>query len=356
MFFCSFRVWLRLLWINRFEWQYLHRVLLITLTSFITIPFRILEKIIYGKRVAETVIHEDPIFIIGYPRSGTTHLHNLISQDPNLGFVTQFQTLAPEAVLVGHKLLRPLLNRLLPAKRPQDNVQMALDYPQEEEHAIGNMSIHSEFHAIFFPKKMRAYVTKYALFADLEADAKTTWQQMHRAVLQKATFICQKRLVLKTPANVARIATLLQMYPDAKFIHIYRNPFTIFPSQKKTLIEATNFAALQTVSQAEIEANIFFFYTEMMQRFFKDKALLNHANFVEVQFEQLESNPLAELQRIYDQLNLPGFAQAQDNFKAYNDHQKDYEKNRYALDPQTAVEIKERWHFTISKWGYENPQ
>ena len=104
LFGISFKKWLDLLIYNRgFEPEYFTRVFFITLTSISLIPLRFLFKIFYGPLIEKTMVKHPPIFIIGHWRSGTTFLHELISQDPQIGYVSLWQTLLPESFLILEK-------------------------------------------------------------------------------------------------------------------------------------------------------------------------------------------------------------------------------------------------------------
>jgi hypothetical protein len=65
--------------------RYALRLLLVIATSLCGLPLRALETIRFGRLIGRVRLHQDPIFIIGHWRSGTTHLHNLMSQDPAYG-------------------------------------------------------------------------------------------------------------------------------------------------------------------------------------------------------------------------------------------------------------------------------
>jgi omega-hydroxy-beta-dihydromenaquinone-9 sulfotransferase len=356
MYLGSLTTWLRLLQQHGFDWQYTPRVLGITAVSTLTAPLRLLERRLYGKAIDATPITHPPIFIIGYPRSGTTHLHNLLSQDPQFGYVTQFQALAPDAFLLGQKWLRPLAHKLLPAKRPQDNVRLFLDAPQEEEIALAHTSIHSEFHGLFFPRQMRQFVTKYTLFEGVTASEKIAWEQAYLRVLKKATrHMDGKQLLLKTPANVARISTLLTLFPQAKFIHIYRNPYLVYTSAVHTLHSVTEMLGCQKIDRQTLEDNVLFFYRAMMQKFLDDSPHIPAGNLVSVRFETLEQTPMALLKTIYQSLNLPGLTEAQPHFERYLAGQRHYQKNQYQLDETTIRTIQAHWQFTIDRWHYHPP-
>jgi omega-hydroxy-beta-dihydromenaquinone-9 sulfotransferase len=61
--------------------------------------------------------------------------------------------------------------------------------------------------------------------AEIEA-----WKQGFQKSLQCVTLRTGRQIVFKSPHHTGRIKLLHQMYPDAKFIHVTRHPFTFFPS------------------------------------------------------------------------------------------------------------------------------
>ena len=85
LFGISTKKWLQLLDENAgVDAPYFARGVFITLASIVTTPARFLFKIKYHKKISNTIIKNPPVIIIGHWRSGTTYLHELISQDPQL--------------------------------------------------------------------------------------------------------------------------------------------------------------------------------------------------------------------------------------------------------------------------------
>ncbi|TET13035.1 MAG: sulfotransferase, partial [Dehalococcoidia bacterium] len=311
--FGSFRNWLRLLWNNKdIDRKFIPRALFVCFSTFLTSPLRLYESVRYGRIVKNTAIHRSPIFIVGHWRTGTTHLHNLLCQDKNLGYVSTFQAFAPGLCLVGEKVIKRLFDKIAKKLHPTreiDNIPLSMDNPEEEDLAIASMSPYSYLHMYTFPRQARYFFERYTFgFNNLPESTLAEWKEIYLTIMRKATLQAGgKRLVIKNCADSGRIKTLLDLFPDAKFIHIYRNPYHVFRSTLFLYRVVLERSQLQEISPDEIEAWVSWFYTQLMQRFLADKALIPAGNLVEVKYEDLEAAPLDQLRRVYETLSLPGF-------------------------------------------------
>ncbi len=352
--FASFSVWLRLLWQNKgVERPYSRRLLFVLLISFLSTPLRWYERLRYGRQVKNHPIHPEPVFILGYGRSGTTHLHNLLCQDTALGYVTTFQALGPDFFLIGQGRLKKILAQSLPATRPMDNVTVALDAPQEEELPVAGASIYSFLHHLSFPKQSRTYFNRFVLFQNVNAPTRQKWRTHYLHVLKKASFhMGGKPLVLKNPLNMARLPELLHLFPQAKFIHIIRNPYVVYTSINHMYDKLLPPHQLQTISDAEVRANILYFYQETMQAYLRDRALIPPENLVEIRFENLEANPLGEMEKIYQTLKIGDFSLAKPIMESYLNKLSEYRKNRYATSDTAVKIVNDHWRFAVDEWGY----
>ncbi|MEO1132054.1 MAG: sulfotransferase, partial [Cyanobacteria bacterium J06639_1] len=214
-----------------FELKYLPKAAYVLGSCLLNTPTRWLERARYGAQVERTEILHPPIFIIGHWRSGTTYIHRLMTQDDNLGFVWSLQSFSPDTFLsvTSMKALTPLLAQIFPSKRAMDNVAYAFDVPEEEEYALGNLTPLSFYHGWFFPKYLGEHFDRAILFAGVSDKLKETWKRAYVSILKKTTLHSGgKRLAIKNPANTSRISELLELFPDAKFIHIYRNPYDVY--------------------------------------------------------------------------------------------------------------------------------
>jgi len=346
----------KLLWNNRgINFKYLFLTLNILTSNLLLTPFRLSEKIRWTKKVDKTQIHEPPIFIIGTWRSGTTYLHNLMSQDAKLGFVSTLQAFCPNLCIQGLKILYPVFSKLLPIKRPMDNMTMSLDYPQEDEFALANLSHHSFYHGYFLPKRMSSLFRKLS-FKEDDHELKNEWKDVYLTVLKKATLMKDgKRLVIKNPLNTYRIPVLLEMFPEAKFIYLYRNPYLIYYSLLHTFTSLIGAYQLEKISKAEIEKNVFNFYEELIQTYWSTKDQIPSGNLVEVRFEDLENRPMEMIEKIYSDLDLHIDKDSKNKMNEYILSQRAYMKNKYVADRETIEKISQRWKFFIEKLGYAFP-
>ena len=221
-------------------------------TSVLTSPLRLAERLLWGRRVRRTAIDAAPIFIQGFARSGTTHLHNLIAHDPNLGYVSTFQAFASPFFMVSRGWLQRLIGKGLPSTRPMDNMAVSLDLPQEEEFALAAVSDLSAVHQLSFPRRAKEIVAKMGAMR-LTAREMSRWGSCYLDVLRKATLATGgRRLVLKTPANLGRTPVLLRLFPDAKFVFIVRNPYVVFCSTMKLYRTMIPMCQLQDVNWRDI--------------------------------------------------------------------------------------------------------
>ena len=89
----------------------------------------------YEKLLANKPLEHDPVFILGHWRSGTTFVHNVFSCDSHFGYNTTYQTVFPHLMMWGQPFFKKNMSWLMPDKRPTDNMELAVDLPQEEEFA-----------------------------------------------------------------------------------------------------------------------------------------------------------------------------------------------------------------------------
>jgi omega-hydroxy-beta-dihydromenaquinone-9 sulfotransferase len=357
LFGISTRQWIHLVKKNGgIDKRYLHRALFITTISLCSAPIRALFSMKYRKKINDITIKEPPIFIIGHWRSGTTYLHELLSYDPQFCYTTLWSTLLPEGCLILNPLKR-FLARFLPSERPMDNIKVDMDGPYEDEAALAVLSPWSFFHCLHFPRNAEEQYIKSIHFQGLSAEEKNQWKATYLRFIKTILFMNPgKRFLSKNPPNTARISTILELFPDAKFIHIYRSPYLVYLSTKKMRLRVLDKLALQEASEQDIEQQVLSNYLRLMNSFFQQKEQIQPERFVEIRYEDLVQDPMKHLQHIYETLNIPGFEKAKPELKKYLERQSEYKTNVYSIDHTILQHVEKNWKFTIDRWGYTPPK
>jgi hypothetical protein len=357
LFGISTRQWIQLVKKNGgVDRRYLNRALFISMISLGTTPIRMLFKIKYGKKINEVTQNEPPIFIIGHWRSGTTYLHELLSYDPQFCYTTLWSTLLPEGCLILEPMKR-FLARFLPSERPMDAIKVDMDGPYEDEAALAVLQPWSFFHCLHFPRNAEEQYLKSIHFQGLSSEEKKQWNATYLRFIKTVLFMNPgKRFLSKNPPNTARISTLLELFPEAKFIHIYRSPYLVYLSTKKMRIRVLDKLALQDASEKEIEQQVISNYIRLMNSFFEQKEQIQPDRFVEVRYEELIQNPMKHLQFIYETLKIPGFETARPELMKYLERQSEYKTNVYSIDQKILQHVEKNWKFTIDRWGYTPPK
>ena len=68
---------------------------------------------------------------------------------------------------------------------------------------------------------------------------------------------------------------------------------------------------------------------------------------------ELVADPIDEMRRVYEQLELGGFEAVRPAIEQYFSNQKDYKTNRYQTPPAAKAEINRRWQAFFEQYGYE---
>jgi omega-hydroxy-beta-dihydromenaquinone-9 sulfotransferase len=348
------RVLYRLLRDNKFRVRKDRRglVLRCLTLALVNYPNVVLERMLYNRRIRKTTISE-PVFILGYPRSGTTNMVYLLSHDKRFTFSRTYECIAPHVIFTFGKVMRRILDRTLPKTRPMDNMPLGARLPKEEEFAIANMTLSSMVHALYFPTRFMDYVKRYVLFTEGERD-KMNWKKYHRFFLQKIIFKNHGRQILvKSPFNTGRVKEILEDFPDAKFIHIFRHPYSVFSSNEKLYEGVLPQTALQDVTNDLMEQHLFDSYRLTYEKYLREKVLIPEGNLYEVKYEDFIGNEMFHLEEMYHILGLADFNPVRQVFENAISRQKDYRANTHHRDEEKLLRIKKEWEFAFKAFGYE---
>lgn len=350
--FAPLDVWLREFWRARFRvgLVYLPRLAFTlvasALNSIVSLPERLLAPRLLKHEIP------DPVFIVGMHRSGTTHLHQLLSLDPQFRSPRNFEVFNPHGFLSAWTTTAALAP-LLMWRRPMDAVQMTPFSSQEEEFALAAMGSPSPYWAFCFPRQL-AYHCRYWYPAEFTPQQLTRWKRDYVAFLRKITWWNRRPPLLKNPINTSRVAILKEMFPGAKFIYIVRNPDAVYRSNLHFAEHGIAVFQLQPLDPADTYADrVLANYRQATDACEQDLAQLPERDVARVRFEDLEADPRKEIARIFTTLGIspsPSFAGRLDQYLA---SRAGYTKNRFAqLDPVSRRKVDELMGLYRRQWGY----
>ncbi|MBU2981684.1 sulfotransferase [Lentibacter algarum] len=351
----TFGKWCKLLMQNRFRVSpaYWHRAAVITLASLSNSVFAAVEALRYGRAVEQVKLTRPPLFVLGHWRSGTTLLHELLAQDEaQFQFPNTYQVVNPYTFLTTENFTTRMFPWLVPETRPMDNMALKFSSPQEDEFAPLLMTLTSLYLGTSFPNRMQHY-DRYMTFRDVEPREVGKWKAAFVRFCKKLSLDDARALLIKSPPHTARIRTILEMFPDARFVHIHRDPYRVFQSQRHFFDTAGWYTYLQKPDISAIDEGILQRHETMYDAFYEDLPSVPEGRIVEIRFDALEANPVEELAKVYRQLSLDGFEAFEPKLRAYVDSLAGYKKNSFdGLDAATKAVVAARWARSFEKGNY----
>lgn len=314
------------------------------------------QTLVHRRRVARTPLRGGPIFILGHWRTGTKLLHYFLALDERHIGPTTYECFAPNHFLLTERWMMKFLRSLrsLPPdrRRAQDNVRIRLDRPQEDEIALLLLGQPSPYvSALNFPNDPPVEEDYFDL-ENVPPPARTVWQQALVRFFKQVTLLHGRRIVSKSPLHSARIKFLLETFPEARFVHIVRDPFVVFPSTMHKCRALIRMYSWQKPTFAGLEEKVFETGLALYERLEAGKKLIPAGHFHELRYEDLVGDPVGQLRTLYEQLDLCGFDRFQPRLEAYLARTTGYQTNRYELSPELRAEIARRWAPVIQRYGY----
>jgi omega-hydroxy-beta-dihydromenaquinone-9 sulfotransferase len=312
------------------------------------------QHILHGKRIRNTPLAGPPVFVLGHWRSGTTLLHELLHLDDRFASPNTFQCFAPWHFLVTESGFTRFGNFLLPSKRPMDDMKAGWTLPQEDEFALMSLGAASPYTLIAFPNEKPSIDTLAT--ATFPADQLPRWKELFDWFMRALTYHSNRPLILKSPPHTGRIALLAAMYPDAKFVHIARDPRAMIPSTMKLWSSLCEHQSLQRPSADAnaYEDFVFACFERMYAGYFADKSSLSNDRLIEISYESLTQDPEATMSNIYSSLQLGGFDEVRDRIKTRMQSDRDYKVNQWQLPDPLANRIQTSCHQYKDVYGYNS--
>jgi hypothetical protein len=187
-----------------------------------------LEALLAEHPEIDDVVIERPIIIAGLPRTGTTHLHNLIAADPAMRYLPYWESLEPFPTPGEDGQARRdrceaglgIVNTVMPEFKRMH--EMTVDHAHEEIQILGNDLSTMLFETTF-------HLPDYA--AHYKAEDQTASYAYLKSSLQAMQWLRGgTRWVLKSPQHLEQFPVLLKTFPDATVVVTHRDPVEVIQS------------------------------------------------------------------------------------------------------------------------------
>ena len=310
------------------------------------------QRALFGRKLAAAELHGPPVFIVGHWRSGTTLLHELMVRDERLSSPSTYQCFAPHHFLVSEWFFRNFCGWLLPGKRPMDNMAAGWDRPQEDEFALLNLGLPSPYRRMAFPNQPPVDMD-YLDFQQVGQAEIDRWLQSLRSFLLSVSLSTRRPLIIKSPTHTGRIQWLAQEFPDAKFIHITRDPRELFPSTCRLWRGLDEVQSLQRPNHEGLEAYVVECLRRMYAAFHEQRKNIDAGRLIDVRYEDLIKNPVGTMQVIYETLHLGDFDSVQPIIQNWVETEhRSYQANRHQLPPDQDAMICGAWRDYFETYHY----
>jgi hypothetical protein len=242
-----------------------------------------------------------PIIICGLPRTGTTHLHNLMSADPNLRSLPFWESLEPVPPLAEqgqHFDVDPRWSRCDAMLSMQDHVVPYM----RRMHDMYPDHVHEEIQLLAIAGSTMLFDT----FAPMP-----TWRAWYKAHDQTPYYEWTKKIlrvlqhqrgpqrwVLKSPQHLEQFGPLTRAFPDATFVVTHRDPVAITASFC-TMVSYTARTSQEKVDPTRISAHWAQIIEDFLHSAVDDHHLLPAAQTIDVTFDEFMADDVAMVERIY---------------------------------------------------------
>lgn len=329
----TFPDWMRLLRRNRWhvDGRFIPRALFATLGSVGTTLLKAVEDSVEIRLDdADEAKWRRPVFILGLGRSGTTHLFHLLAKDPQFCFATRLDRNNPHTFLTLRKLGLHRLLGLLPArKRFMDNLQTGWLSPDEDDIAYNILTGSGRWIHWVFPR-----TGDYACSPEQLCGGKDqAFQAALAQFTRKLVFFHKRRVLLKSPSHTVAIPQLCEVFEEARFVTILRDPFSHFMSlagmHRSNAMEWARLQRCVLISEEAMLKAV----ADNLGRYLETKSAIPAGRLIEIKYQDLVSDQKGTLAMIYEHLQLelpPVLREAR---------RRDYQPNRH---PDLTPELKER--------------
>jgi omega-hydroxy-beta-dihydromenaquinone-9 sulfotransferase len=301
------------------------------------------------KDVRERANLNDALVILGYWRSGTTLLHELLAASGRWAYPTTHDCMNPQSFALN----AGRVDLDASVRRPMDDMVVSSQSPQEDEFALLGLGARSPYEALLFPRALGPALA-LADPLDLTTEEEKRWCD---TFLGFCEIVSGQRgglpLLLKSPLHACRITVLRKLLPGCRFVLMVRDPYAVFESTTRmwrTLFDC--YALTPAPALDEIRADVLVHRPVFEAKLAAGLRKLAPHEYTIVHYERLVADPVAIIAKLYSALELDGAEMAVAKAAKEAANRANYRAHMY-LPPDAWLErVRDRWHDFFVANGY----
>jgi hypothetical protein len=293
----------------------------------------------------------EAIFVLGFWRSGTTLMHELLAMDERFCFPSNYAAFHPHHFVFTEK--SALARGEGEIRRPQDGMTTGWGTPQEDEFALLALGARSPYEGLIAAADF-GHAMKLADPEDLSANEQRKWEKIFLRFFRAVRFAHGgKPMVLKSPPHSYRVKTLRRLLPRARFILMVRDPSEVFESMMKTYRAFTlRYGLVAGMPNRELRELIVRERLRCEEKLQAGLAGLGEDRLAVVKFEDLIQDPLAVTESIYRQFGLGDFEAVRPKLMERAGRGGGSGRRAAMPPPPWQERLKTAWSDIFDRYGY----
>jgi hypothetical protein len=184
------------------------------------------------------------------------------------------------------------------------------------------------------------------------ARGKQEWIRKYLWFLRALTYRESKRLVLKSPAHMFRLARLVELFPNARWVHIVREPVATVVSTIAMWTALHRSQGLQPFDGARLRQQVIDNYLAAYAHLESSRHLVPSERFYELKYEDLVHEPVLQINRLYAALDLGQFPFGSLRTIEYLQRMKQYRQRSYEVSREEVAAIGQVCATIAQRYGY----
>jgi hypothetical protein len=161
------------------------------------------------------------------------------------------------------------------------------------------------------------------------------------------------RYIGKNPCNLTRLGLLKQMYPDAKFIFIHRDPYQVVESLYRFILSIFPGTQLQDVPADFSREKMVILYEKIISAYLEERKILAPSDLIEIKMDEFLEDKVGHIKKIYEIFDLGDFNKALPGIESYLASNQYVRNESYEADPETITLVNKYASHIVKELSYQ---